>query len=97
MAWIHISSDRDRIENPVDNTKEKMYSIGTIVRIEKKYFNLNPVDISSEGIYGYITDAEEYNDSTMAVGQHLYRIYVFKDRKEYRKWHNHISPVTEIE
>ena len=81
----------------MDNTKIKPYSVGTIVRIEKKYFNLNPVDISSEGIYGYITDAEEYNDSKMAVAQHLYRVYVFNDRKEHRKWHNHISPVTETE
>jgi hypothetical protein len=80
----------------VDNRKEILYPIGTLVKINKRYVLFRITDVSRDNLYGYITDGVEYPETITKRKEHFYRVYIFKEDIEQGLFHSYISPVTTV-
>ena len=90
---VSLPSDRDGVENLVDNQKIKMYSIGTLVNIHTTLDDGSITDVSDKGLIGYIKEAKDMEH----FFEYLYRVHVFQYGEDRAVFHNYISPVAEID
>jgi hypothetical protein len=77
----------------VDNTKEKLYPKGTLVKIEKLSAPSGPVDISIINMYGYVT----HWWTAPVTGRSYYVISTFPNNKKLNLPEHYLSPVSRIE
>ena len=90
---VSVTSEREHIENIVDNQKINMYSIGTLVNIYTTLDNGSITDVSDKGLIGYIKEAKDMEH----FFEYFYRVYIFQYGEDRAVFHNYISPVAEIE
>jgi hypothetical protein len=77
----------------VDNTKDILYPIGTLVRVNKLNTPSGVVDVSEGSLIGYVT---EYYEATWTP--HMYYIVkLFSNLSKHSVFEWYLSPVTEIE
>jgi hypothetical protein len=75
--------------------------IGTLVRIQKINSIQGTLDVSKEGLVGYITGKYTYSDNVTSYQVHIFNssnvVSIFPNGNKLNFYEHYLSPVTETE